>query len=151
MSEGQVMATIPPAKAVQADGSPLAVSYTVNGDILTTHVDLSGSVAFPVLVDPVVLGTFGSYGAGTWTGWSSGDNCGTGCYGFFASASQLISVIANAPWPAGYVGWWSISAPGYWTTNGARITRVDLTGVNHDSEQSSMTASFAEDGGGSPV
>jgi RHS repeat-associated protein len=151
VSEGQVLATIPPATAVQADGSPLAVSYTVNGDVLTTHVDLSGSVAFPVLLDPVVLGTFGSYGAGTWTGWTSSDNCGTGCYGFFASASQLLSLIANAPWPAGYAGWWSISAPGYWTTNGARITRVDLTGVNHDSEQSSMTASFAGDSGGSPV
>lgn len=151
VSEGQALATIPPAVAKQSDGSPLPASYTISGDTLTTHVGLSGSVDFPVLVDPTVLGTFGSYGAGTWTGWSSADNCGTGCYGFFASSNQLIASIANAPWPAGYAGWWDLSAPGYWEAGGSRITRVDLSGVNHDSEQSSMSVQLGEDNGGGPV
>src|SRR6202035_2772727 len=79
VEEGRMLLLIPPALAREADGSSLPVSYSVNGNILTTHVNLSGSVAFPVLVDPVIAEGFGTYGVGTWTGWHSYDNCGTGC------------------------------------------------------------------------
>jgi RHS repeat-associated protein len=150
VKEGKTLEAIRPASAIEADGTALPVSYTVAGDVLVTHVNLEGSVAFPVVVDPVVEGTYGSYGAGTWTGWESGDNCGTGCYGFFASASQLNVVIANAPWPSGYEGWWKIFAPGAGAPEGAGIVRVDVDGVSHDSEQSMMSAEINGSDGSAP-
>jgi hypothetical protein len=124
VEEGRALLLIPPAQAREADGTVLPVTYSVSGDTLTTHVNLSGSVAFPVLVDPIVYGGFGTYGEDTWPGWQSYDNCGTGCYGAFEYGNQLLTIIANAPWPAGYWGEWYIYAPG----NDSGITRVDLTG-----------------------
>jgi RHS repeat-associated protein len=154
VKEGQTLDVIEPAKGIQANGAFLPVSYTISGSTLVTHVALGGSVAFPVVVDPtiagIVEGTYGNYGAGTWTGWESEDNCGTGCYGFFANPSQLTAVIANAPWPAGYEGNWHIIAPGNGQYEGAGITRVDLDGVSHDSEQSMMEAEINTSNGSDP-
>ncbi|HEY4915431.1 MAG TPA: RHS repeat-associated core domain-containing protein, partial [Solirubrobacteraceae bacterium] len=154
VKEGQTLDAIEPAKGIEANGAFLPVSYTISGSTLVTHVALGGSVAFPVVVDPtiagIVEGTYGNYGAGTWTGWESEDNCGTGCYGFFANPSQLTAVIANAPWPAGYEGNWHIIAPGNGRYEGAGITRVDLDGVSHDSEQSVMEAEINTSNGSDP-
>ncbi len=60
VKEGETLAVIRPSVATQADGTSLRASYSVNGNVLVTHVDLSGSVAFPVLVDPIIVGTYGS-------------------------------------------------------------------------------------------
>jgi RHS repeat-associated protein len=154
VKEGQTLNVIEPAKGIEADGTILPVSYTINGSTLVTHVDLSGSVAFPVVVDPTIAGIlegkYGNYGAGTWGNWLSEDNCGTGCYGLFASASQLIAIIANAPWPAGYEGNWYVLAPGTGEPEGAGITRVDLDGVSHNSEQSMMREEILESNGTDP-
>jgi len=57
--EGEALFVLPPAFAKEADGSVLPVSYTVHGDVLTTHVNLEGSVAFPVMVDPLIEGNYG--------------------------------------------------------------------------------------------
>ncbi len=150
VKEGQTLESIRPATAIDADGTPLAVSYSVAGDTLVTHVNLEGSVAFPVMVDPELTlaeGAYGNFGAGTWHGWYSSDNCGSGCYGFFARSSQLQAEIANAPWPGGYSGEWFIWAPGAGETGGSGIARVDLDGVAHESAQSRMWAEIGDSDG----
>jgi RHS repeat-associated protein len=145
--EGQTLVSIRPASAVEASGTALPVSYSIVGDTLTTHVDLEGSVAFPVMVDPVIEGDYGAYGAKTWPGWASNDNCGTSCYGFFANENELNAIIAPASWPGGYAGEWIIYAPGVDEPGGAGVTRADIEGLTHNSEQSWMWAEIGDSNG----
>jgi RHS repeat-associated protein len=129
VKEGQALDAIPPAHAIQADGTPLPVSYSVDGDTLTTHVSLEGSVAFPVMVDPLVVGYFGGYeSVDVWTGWHSYLSCG--CFGAEAWGDLLITW-ANPGNPAGNYGQWYIDAPGAGEPGGAGIERVDLRGLGH--------------------
>jgi RHS repeat-associated protein len=150
VDEGQVLLDIPPAVALEADGSSLPVSYTVNGDTLTTHVDLSGSVAFPVLVDPVIVGVYGEWGnVNVWYGWKAGDNCG--CFGSL-EYGNLIQIGANPGNPIGDYGYWEVVAPGAGTQGGASITRVDVTGVVHQTaNQSYIQAGIESSAGSNPV
>jgi hypothetical protein len=55
----EIVALVTPAIAKDAQGQPVRVSYSVEGDELAVHVETGGSVAWPVLVDPIVE-TFGS-------------------------------------------------------------------------------------------
>ncbi|MGH2853338.1 MAG: DUF6531 domain-containing protein, partial [Solirubrobacteraceae bacterium] len=148
--EGKTLLLVPPASAVDAAGYPLPVSYTVSGDTLTTHVGLSGNVDFPVLVDPLMVGYYGtSNEAHVWRGWYHADNCG--CFGF-PEYYNLIQVGTN-PGPAGgSYGEWYVDAPGAGAEGGASITRVDVSGVYHQGlNQSSIIAGIGASNGSEPV
>jgi YD repeat-containing protein len=141
----QTLLTIPPASARGADGRPLSVTYSVTGNTLTTHVDLSGSVDFPVLVDPEVIGYYGSgYG---WQHWATAQGGGCTCF-HFREASYELAIESNEHLgqPQGPYGEW-------YTGNGGGIvtlTRVDLTGANHSTiynvNQSYFEAGIYESG-----
>ncbi len=56
--EGQLIAAISPAEAVDAAGTQVPVSMSVSGDILTLGVDdAAGEYEYPVMVDPTVTDT----------------------------------------------------------------------------------------------
>jgi hypothetical protein len=141
---------IPPASAVDAAGSPLPVSDSVSGDTLTTHVDLSGNVAFPVLVDPLMVGAYGEVdGANVWSKWEHADNCG--CFGF-PEYYNLIQAGTNPGPPSGDYGEWYIYAPGAGAEGGASITRVDVSGVYHQAlNQSYIDAGIGASSGSEPI
>lgn len=73
VAEGETLLLVPPATASDANGTSVPVSYSLSEHILTTHVDLSGIVAFPVLVDPLLFyGYYGTRnGANVWSGWQA--------------------------------------------------------------------------------
>ena len=129
VNEGKTMILIPPANASQADGEPVTVSYSVRGDVLTTHVDLQGPVDFPVLVDPIaeVVGYYGwnAYGK-LWEYWHSGENCA--CFSFGDSGNISIGRSGRASINESF-GQWYIS----FANPNIRIMRVDLGGVSNGS------------------
>jgi endonuclease/exonuclease/phosphatase family metal-dependent hydrolase len=65
-----------PASAMDAEGRPVRVTYDLDGDRVLMRADVSGDVAFPVLVDPTI-GVYDLNGAGagagttgyTWPNW----------------------------------------------------------------------------------
>jgi RHS repeat-associated protein len=143
LEQGVAVGYVPPATATEADGVVLPVSYTVSGDRLITHVDLAGSVAFPVLVDPAYTDSegYGNYGAGTWGGWVTAADCSE-CYGWNESAGELGVVIGVGDWTVDDRGEWWFSAPGGLASEGgAGIVRVDIDGLSHESAES---AAFVE-------
>jgi RHS repeat-associated protein len=152
--EGQALALIAPAIATEADGSALPVSYSVSGETLTTHVDLGGSVAFPVLVDPVVEPITGYYGvdegADGWARWTSGDNCG-GCMPF-EIGQEFLKTSAPSGTPAGATGQWYVYAPGAGEPGGAGIASVILGGVKYfGTEQTYLSAEIGLGNGSDPI
>jgi RHS repeat-associated protein len=154
VSEGQALAVILPATAIEADGSHLSVSYSVSGDTLMTHVDLGGSIVFPVLVDPLIGIVVGSYGiangADNWTGWSSTDSCG-GCFSLYGGTTYRVALV-NPGAAKGAYGQWYIYAPGAGSEGGAGITRVDLTGVRHSGNyETTFEATIGSSNGSNPV
>jgi RHS repeat-associated protein len=151
IDEGQTLMMIPPALALQADGRSLPTSYAISGHTLTTHVDLSGTVDFPVMLDPILVGTYGvANGANVWSNWHHADNCG-GCFEAL-EFYNLIQTGANPPPPENDYGEWYIYAPGAGNPGGAGIARVDLSGVIHEREnQSDIQAGIQNSTGGSPV
>jgi RHS repeat-associated protein len=149
VAEGMKLLTIPAAVATEADGVTLPVSYAINGNVLSTHVDLSGSVAFPVMVDPLIDGSYGQSGAGSWSGWNYATNSG----GYYASleTSEILSTWATWAPNEDYGGWY-ISAPGAGTEGGAAITKVWLYYMYHEITNQSWTeADFGSDQGSNPV
>ena len=147
---GQAVLAIPPASAREADGVALPATYTVNGDTLTTHVNLSESVDYPVLVDPTIVGFFGANeDVNVWTNWQNASNCG--CFGFPEYGNVLQA--GTNPGPAeGDYGDWYIYAPGAGTEGGASITRVDISGLTHESaDQSYIQAEIGRSNGTEPI
>ncbi|HEV7944037.1 MAG TPA: RHS repeat-associated core domain-containing protein [Solirubrobacteraceae bacterium] len=142
VSEGQTVLRILPALARQADGVPLPVSYSINKDVLSTHVDVSGSVDFPVMVDPTVVGSFGEAGFGHWYEWGFSSACG--CVGSTQN-SKLLRAGTN-PGPAnGSWGGWYLDAPGWNNAHGSRITRVWTGSMAHGpANQSSIQSAINE-------
>lgn len=144
----QPLLLIRPAVGTEADGSSLPVSYSINGDTLTTHVNLTGSVDFPVLVDPTISQAYGS--SGYWAGWGTGSS-GAGSYweGGQGNAGILAGIEPKSPaatWTS-----WSVFAPG-WETGEGSITRVDVTGMQHlYAKKSWLEAGFEHDDGTKPV
>ena len=131
--EGRPLLLIPPASAHGADGRSIPVSYSASGNVLTTHVDLSGNIDFPALVDPEVIGYYGEAGGNNgWQYWGEESNCG-GCFGFI-KASNLIQAGAEVGWPEGDWGQVYIGTP---TSGLAKVTRVDVTGLQHNAENQS--------------
>ncbi len=131
--EGKALLLIPPASAEGADGRVVPVTYSVSGDVLTTHVDLNGNVDFPVMVDPTVIGWFGEAGGdNAWQNWHTYSTCG-GCFGFL-EYSTLIQGGAEVGWSEGSYGEWYTGVP---TSLLARVWRVDVTGLKHEVENQS--------------
>src|SRR5665213_585571 len=152
IEQGVAIGRIPSATATEANGVVLPVSYTVSGDKLITHVDLSGSVAFPVLVDPAYTDSegYGNYGAGTWGGWATGSDCSE-CYYRAESAGELGVAIGPGDWTVNDRGEWWISAPGGLASEGgAGIVRVDLDGLTHETAESLAFLEFTGSDGPQP-
>ncbi len=125
--EGRSLLLVMPASATEADGASLPVSFTVSGDTLTTHVDLSGNVAFPVMIDPLITEEYGG-GRGFWAGWGESGTEGA----FFEGGSGNSGVLAGLKEGYGNHAWAAreIYAPG-WSTGEGSITRVDVRGLGH--------------------
>jgi|GEM_PF-4681166 len=150
VSEGKRLLLIPPALATDAAGRSIPVSYSTSGSTLTTHADLSGAVTFPVMVDPLFIGDYGTAnGAGAWGSWNHTDSCGC-----FASLIfyNLIQIGTNPGVAAGNYGYWYVPTPAT-VSGGSGIARVDLQEVTHQaSGQSYLWAGFSGGGiGPNPV
>jgi RHS repeat-associated protein len=150
VAEGKPAMLIPPAVAEGADGEALPVSYAISGNVLTTHVDLSGNVAFPVLVDPLLYGYYGAWNsANVWSNWHHYSNCG--CFSF-PEYSNLIQAGTNPGPPNNDFGEWYIWAPGAGTEGGAGIARVDVAGATHQAlNQSAIQGGIVKGFGPNPV
>jgi RHS repeat-associated protein len=149
--EGTQLMLIPPATALGADGGEVPVSYSVQGNVLTTRVDLSGNVDFPVLVDPLFYGYYGAAnGSGSWSGWNRNFPA-CGCFSYYAEPHFLMTGV-NPGAPIGEYGEWYATAPGPQGLPGsAGITRVDLTGVGHNhKEQSEFVGRISYSNGPEP-
>jgi tripartite motif-containing protein 71 len=148
LAEGKRLLLIPPAVSTDAAGRSIPTSYSVSGSTLTTHADLSGTVTFPVMVDPLFIGDYGTAnGASNWGSWTHADSCG-GC---FASLIfyNLIQIGTN-PGPAeGQFGEWYTYAPG-WAAGGSGIARVDLQEVIHEAAGQSVIQAGLQGGGVGP-
>ncbi len=165
--EGKTQLRVRPAATESADGVSVPVSYSISGNVLTTRVDLSGTVDFPVLVDPEIeVYTFpGFYGtansAHVWSNWRECNSAGRckpeSCnnYAEFCGEeySNLIQTGMNPSGSAGAYGEWYIRAPGPQGKAGsAGITRVDLTGVTHrGAGQSEFIGEIGESNGEHPI
>ncbi len=151
VEEGGTVLRVSPATAQAADGSPLGTSYSVSGDVLTTHVDLSGNVEFPVLVDPAIYPTYYGEGAGSgsWAGWKDTLSAG---YLLYETPSEL-EVGASEGESFGSYGELYTYPPGpLGLTNSAGITRVNLYGLGHNySNQSDVQGEINESNGAKPA
>lgn len=65
--DGKRVGSVLPAHATDAQGQSVPVSYALNGDRLELHVDTTGDIAYPVLVDPIV-GVYDNNGTSTGPG-----------------------------------------------------------------------------------
>ncbi len=132
--EGQTLLRILPAVATEANGASLQVSYTVSGSVLTTHLDLSGNIDWPVDVDPVVQEKFGNgwWGAEEWEQAETAE--GAKVIGGNGNAGIAAEIVPGAP--VGSFGSWALFAPGYWTGEGS-LTRMDVTGLEHKFKEES--------------
>jgi RHS repeat-associated protein len=149
---GEEILLVPPAIAHDAQGNVVPASYSLSGDVLTTHVALSGNVAFPVLVDPTLIfyGYYGARnGANVWSGWQA--SAPQGHFGAEANAGWY-KIGTNPGAPVGSYGALTITAPGPAGKSGsAGITRVDLTGVQHGTAgQSQLISTINESNGPAP-
>jgi RHS repeat-associated protein len=151
LEEGKRVLLVPPASAQAADGRALATSYSINGDKLVTHVDLSGDVDFPVFVDPALYLTYygESSGAGSWAGWQHYLSAG---YLYSETASEL-EVGASELEPFESYGEVYIGSPGPQGLAGsAGITRVNVYSLGHGyAEQSAVQGEIVEANGSNPI
>ncbi|MHB8241067.1 MAG: hypothetical protein ACYDHN_03660 [Solirubrobacteraceae bacterium] len=156
VAEGKRVLLVAPPVAQDAEGHSVPVSYNVEGSTLDVHVDLSEPIHFPVLVDPVFEGEYGTFGgANVWTSWKSNEHeegCSPQCFSFI-EASNLLQTGANVGAPVHAVGAWGVTAPGPANKPGsAGVTRVDLQGVIHQpAGQSQLIATIEESNGKTPV
>ncbi len=153
--EGRRVMLVEPAVAQDAEGHSVPVSYVVEGTTLDVHVDLSGPVRFPVLVDPTFSGEYGFGGSESWSKWTNnegGEGCSPQCFSF-SSTPTLLKVEAHSSAPFGPKGAWGVAAPGYVGQPGsAGITRVDVAGVIHKhGGQSRLIGTIEESNGKNPV
>ncbi len=145
---GQRVLLVPPASAQQANGEPLAVSYTVSGDVLTTHVNLEGNVDFPVLLDPslVVVGHYGEEGKG-WQNefantWHISENCACFAWGPFRGSGEGLWRSKSPPWGESWGDWWVNPDEGAFV----HITRVDVSGLTNTVSENTLEAGIYEAG-----
>lgn len=131
--EGEALLLIMPATATAANGAHLPVSYSVSGSTLTTHVNLSGNVDFPVYVDPVVWQKYGG-GSGFWTGWTTAASQPGVAKFFGGSGNSGIGAEIDAEAPGGSWANWSLFAPGFKAGEGS-LTRMDVTNMMHLAEE----------------
>jgi tripartite motif-containing protein 71 len=147
MLEGQRQLMIMPATATEANGAGLPVTYSVNGSTLTTHVDLSGNVAYPVDVDPVVWQKYGGSGY-YWGGWSKaeGEKAGVADLWGGSGAAEVFAAVKEGE-PSKSWANWSLFAPGFKAGEGS-LTRMDVTKLGHGfNGQSNVEAGIVNSNG----
>ena len=155
LAGGKPKLLVRPAVAYDAHGAPVPVSYTIAGNVLTTHVDLSGNIAFPVFIDPVIEGValfeadYGEYaGEGRWSDW--GTSIGSG-WGLIDEPAKF-GTSASPGVPLGSVAEFYVAAPGPQGKPGsAGISRVNLEGLTHSTEESKVQAAITGDSATEPV
>jgi RHS repeat-associated protein len=151
--EGKHRLLVAPASAVSADGASVPASYSVSGDILTTRVDLSNGVAFPLIVEPEIYVLPGYYGdingSETWAGWQDALTSNFELY----DEAHLLEAFAPHGSSFESHGELYVYAPGPQGKPGSGgITRVDLTGVTHGlAEQSELQGEIGGSTGSEPV
>ncbi len=90
---GRVLSSVGAISAHDADGTPVPVSFKLDGDVLRVHVShRHGDFHYPILVDPVVTdpnitGAPGSVAAGFWEYFTLGS--GGQCFSPFAGNAYL--------------------------------------------------------------
>lgn len=152
----EVLATIAPARAVDADGRSVAASYAIDGDTLVVRAaHRDGDHAYPILVDPYVEENFPFKSQGAdldrWGfGWSQegfiGHNCtwNQGCWASPGINGRGLYVEAT---PRGYAqdtrGEWYWQAP-----RGSSIVRVNWNNYGHIAGNSCVYGYISGNGGG---
>lgn len=88
------VATIPPAAAVDAQGRPVPVAYSVSGDRLVLDVRRGNDVAYPIVVDPS-YGIYDRYGQNICP--STNPNCPANVWKGWTRAASSTMAPCNAP------------------------------------------------------
>lgn len=142
VEDGRVVLTVQPPATADADGESVPTTLTVDGDSITVHVDLSGDINFPVLVDPVLYDDtlsafYGSTGAANlWPGWTFAQSGGFGS-DMYAGLLQTLDDPATTGHAVSGYAYWIVHQHGT-----AKINRVDLQGAEH--QQAGTTSFFSE-------
>lgn len=125
--EGRRLLSVMPPGVTEANGAGLQASYSVSGSTLIVHVDLSGNLDFPLLIDPLITQEYGG-GSLYWNGW--GESGTSGAYFLGGGGNQ--GVLAGLEEDYGNETWAAreIYAPG-WSTGEGSIARVDVRGLQH--------------------
>ncbi|WP_263119429.1 hypothetical protein [Cellulomonas sp. RIT-PI-Y] len=84
------------AWAVDANGAPVRTWYTVEGDMLVQHVDLSSTTAFPVIADPKL-----TYGVGVYLNMTGGEWKAAAAALVGATVGGVTAACLGAKLPAG--------------------------------------------------
>ena len=131
---GRKIATISPPRALAADGAPVAVNYSIDGDRVTMHVPhRDEDVAYPIMVDPDhQLEDFKHWATGNRDtfGWRFGSWGNCGWNGFFGQAWWTYghTQYQNSGWWCNDGEWseWKWIAPGM-----SYIYRAEHHYINH--------------------
>ena len=142
-----VLGTVTPPMAEDASGRALPTSVSLAGDAISVHVDTSGTVEFPVLIDPQIQAFYGGYAnTDIWPEWWSTNST---CMGpiEYGNLLQYQDNPAQCSLGAGGQDGWVIDAPG-----SAYIARVDIQNVNHQpANQSEIWGQIFGGGANDPV
>ena len=68
-AQGQTLLFIPPAEAVDAQGSPISTSYSIDAGKLVMSVKVPADVAYPVMVDPPIYNVWGQGNSNPYPAW----------------------------------------------------------------------------------
>lgn len=158
---GAVIATVSRPVAIDADGTAVTSTMSVQGTRLRVHTQTQGrDVRWPVLVDPAVIpARFGSSNpySNAWPHWErfescTGAACGPTANRFSRQDGGPLGVTLNPG--TGYSGnlyGWKYKAPGS-AASGAFVAQADAGGLSHfQQSQSALFAGIYEtDPGGAP-
>jgi hypothetical protein len=123
MKAGHVLANIPAASAVDAQGRPLRVRYSLDGnDGLTVHLANRDDVAWPVLVDPQVA----SWAGNIYGNWST--SATDPAHFHWSDNNGYAQWQGDAPYA--YAAW-SNSRGIYASISGAYIYQMHVGGIYH--------------------
>ncbi len=146
---GEVVGTISPAVASDADGEPVDVQLRLGEGRVTLEVaHREADVKYPLTVDPVFVGYVRD--DNTWrdgypafSGWQYTSNPSGYLAGFAGNSvwgnGLYVTATANAPYCCSHYGQWLYYAPGT-----SYIYRADLTGMYHHASGSTYYAGIAK-------
>lgn len=132
-----VIATIAPAFARDADGFPVAVTEALSGDVLTLHVAHQNSAsAYPITLDPSVSDTYNWPGGDNYLMWDNGGpHAGfyyqNGCGYYLGCGVYIVDNTGAYSYPDTDGGQWRYTVPGYPESQVTSLTAsgyLDLVG-----------------------